>query len=180
VEPVEDAVESLVDRVADNDTTVTGTRLTHRTKSSLPRRSMVTQSDGAFPAETSMTEPANRQAAESLFAAWERWDLDTLESLVANDAIDSRPQSGEHFVGRANIMGMYREVTGPPEITWRSIRGGPDVWVAEGIVEYGEGPVHLIGVLEFTNGTMVKGDYYFVNSFEPPESRARWAADPLR
>ena len=76
-------------------------------------------------------------------------------------------------------MGMYREVTGPPEITWRSIRGGPDVWVAEGIVEYGEGPVHLIGVLEFTDGTMVKGDYYFANSFEPPESRARWAADPL-
>jgi hypothetical protein len=121
-----------------------------------------------------MTEHTNRQAAESLFAAWERWDLDTVESFVATDAIDRRPQSGERFVGRMNIMGMYREVPGPPEITWRSIRGGPDVWVAEGIVEYGEGPVHLIGIVEFDDGKMVKGDYYFTDPFEPPESRARW------
>ena len=122
-----------------------------------------------------MTEDTNKQAAEKLFAAWERWDLDTVESLVGDDAIDSRPQSGEHFVGPVNIMGMYREVPGPPRITWRSIRGGPDVWVAEGIVEYGEGPVHLVGIVEFSDGTMVNGDYYFANPFEPPESRARWA-----
>ncbi len=121
-----------------------------------------------------MTEHTNRQAAENLFAAWERWDLDTLEFLVANAAIDSRSQSGERFVGWTNILGMYHEVPGPPEITWRSIRGGPDVWVAEGIVEYGEGPVHLIGIVEFADGKMVRGDYYFANPFEPPESRARW------
>jgi ketosteroid isomerase-like protein len=95
-----------------------------------------------------MTENPNTTAANELFAAWERWDLDTIASLVADDAVDSRPQSGEHFVGRANIMAMYREVPGPPQITWRSIRGGPEVWVAEGIVEYGEGPVHLIGIVE--------------------------------
>lgn len=122
-----------------------------------------------------MTEHTNRQAAEKLLAAWERWDLDTVEILVATDAIDRRPQSGEHFVGRMNIMGMYREVPGPPEIRWRSIRGGPDVWVAEGIVEYGEGPVHLIGIVEFEDGKMVEGAYYFTDPFEPPESRARWA-----
>jgi hypothetical protein len=85
-----------------------------------------------------MSEHTNREAADRLFAAWERWDLDTVESLVGNDAIDSRPQSGEHFVGRANIMAMYDEVPRPPQIRWRSIRGGPAVWVAEGIVEYGE------------------------------------------
>jgi hypothetical protein len=122
-----------------------------------------------------MTEHINRETAEKLFAAWERWDLATIESLVANDAIDSRPQSGEHFVGRSNIMGMYREVPGPPDITWQRIRGGPDVWVAEGIVEYGEGPVRLVGIVEFADGMMVKGDYYFANTFESPESRARWA-----
>jgi hypothetical protein len=87
-----------------------------------------------------MAKQTNREAAERLFAAWERWDLDTVESLVANDAIDSRPQSGEHFVGRANIMAMYHQVPGPPQIRWQSIRGGPAVWVAQGIVEYGEGP----------------------------------------
>ena len=87
-----------------------------------------------------------------------------------------RPQSGEHFIGRANIMAMYHQVPGPPQISWQSIRGGPAVWVAQGIVEYGEGPAHIIGVLEFADGKMVKGDYYFADPFEPPEYRARWAS----
>ena len=123
-----------------------------------------------------MSEQTNREAAERLFAAWERWDLDTVESLVANDAIDSRPQSGEHFVGQANIMAMYHTVPGPPKIRWQRIRGGPAVWVAQGIVEYGEGPVHIIGIVEFADGKMVKGDHYFADPFEPPEYRARWAS----
>jgi hypothetical protein len=122
-----------------------------------------------------MTEQTNTDAAAKLFAAWEHWDLDAVESLVADDAIDRRPQSGEEFVGRANIMAMYHEVPGPPEIAWLSIRGGPDVWVAQGIVEYGEGPVHIVGVVEFANGMAVKSDYYFAEPFEPPQSRARWA-----
>ena len=77
----------------------------------------------------------SRETAEKLFAAWERWDLDTVGVLVADNAIDERPQSGERFVGR-NIMGMYAEVPGPPRIRWRSIVGGSSAWVAEGIVDY--------------------------------------------
>jgi hypothetical protein len=117
----------------------------------------------------------NAEAAARLFAAWERWDLDTIGSLVAVDAVDRRPQSGERFTGRASIMGMYHEVPGPPRISWRSIRGGPDVWVAEGTVDYGEGPVHLIGIVELADGMLVEADYYFADPFEAPESRARWA-----
>ena len=123
-----------------------------------------------------MTEQANIEAARTLFAAWERWDLDTVESVVADDAVDRRPQSDEEFVGRANIMAMYGEVPGPPDITWRRIRGGPQVWVAQGVVEYGEGPVHIIGIVEFADGRAVQSDYYFADPFEPPESRARWAS----
>jgi hypothetical protein len=119
---------------------------------------------------------ANAQAAERLFAAWARWDLDAIRSLYAEDAIDTRPQSGERFVGRAHIMGMYREVPGPPRITWRSIRGGPDVWAAQGMVDYGEGPVHLVGIVELDGGAVVEADFYFAEPFDPPEARARWAA----
>jgi hypothetical protein len=123
-----------------------------------------------------MTQRTNGEAAEQLFAAWERWDLDTIESLVADDAVDRRPQSGERFVGRSNIMAMYREVPGPPEITWRTIRGGPQVWVAQGIVEYGEGDVHLVGIVELSEGSVVNADYYFANPFEPPAERVRWVS----
>ncbi len=96
--------------------------------------------------------------------------------LIAEDAVDERPQSGERFVGRTNIIGMYREVPGPPRITWRSVRGGPTVWVGEGIVDYGEGPVHLVGVVELEQEQIVAARYYFADPFEPPVQRARWAS----
>jgi SnoaL-like protein len=122
---------------------------------------------------------ANAEAAERLFAAWQDWDLDTIGSLYAEDAVDRRPQSGERFVGRTNIMGMYREVPGPPRITWRSIRGGPEVWAAQGVVDYGEGPVPIVGIVELADGAVVEADFYFAEPFDPPEARARWAGPSL-
>jgi hypothetical protein len=121
-----------------------------------------------------VTDRTNGEAADTLFSAWERWDLHTVESLIADDAIDRRPQSDETFVGRPNIMAMYREVPGPPDITWWRIRGGPEVWVAQGMVEYGEGPTHIVGIVEFADGFAVSSDYYFADPFEPPEARAPW------
>ena len=123
-----------------------------------------------------MQQRSQREAAEQFFGAWERWDLDTIASLIAEDAVDERPQSGERFVGRANIIGMHREVPGPPRITWRSVRGGPTVWVCEGIVEYGEGPVHLVGVVELEQLHVVAARFYFADPFDPPAERARWAS----
>jgi hypothetical protein len=116
-----------------------------------------------------------RDAAAKLFAAWERWDLDTVGSLVADDAVDERPQSGERFVGRSNIMGMYAEVPGPPRIRWRSIVGGPSVWVAEGLVDYGEGPVNIVGIVELADAKVEKARFYFADPFDPPAQRARWS-----
>ena len=116
----------------------------------------------------------SREAAETLFAAWERWDLETVGSLIAENAVDERPQSGERFVGPSNIMGMYAEVPGPPRIRWRSILGGPSAWVAEGIVDYGEGPVNIVGIVELTDGKVNKARFYFADPFEPPAERARW------
>ena len=117
---------------------------------------------------------ANADAAARLFAAWERWDLGAVEALYAEDAVDTRPQSGERFVGRANIMGMYREVPGPPRITWQRIRGGPDVWAGQGVVDYGEGSVPIVGLVELEDGAVVEADFYFADPFDPPEQRARW------
>jgi hypothetical protein len=122
-----------------------------------------------------MGDEPDRNAAETYFAAFERWDLETAGSLVAEDAVEGRPQSGERFVGRANVMGMLRALPSEPRISWRTVRGGPRVWVAEGIVDYGEGPVHLIGIAEFEGGKMVEADYYFADPFEPAEWRRPFA-----
>jgi SnoaL-like domain len=115
------------------------------------------------------------EAAEKYFAAWEQWDLDTVDALTAENAVDERPQSGERFVGRSNIMGMYAEVAGPPRIRWRSIVGGPAVWVAEGIVDYGEGPVNIVMIVELVDAEVNKARVYFADPFDPPAQRARWS-----
>jgi hypothetical protein len=120
-------------------------------------------------------DQSSREAAEKLFAAWEQWDLDTVGSLIAEDAIDERPQSGERFVGRSNIMGMYAEVPGPPRIRWRNIVGGPTVWVAEGIVDYGQGPVNIVIIVELVDDKVNRARVYFANPFDPPAERARWS-----
>ena len=118
-----------------------------------------------------MAEEADREAAERYFRAFESWDLATVESLVAEHAVDGRPQSGERFVGRENVMGMLRALPSTPEISWASIRGGPRVWVAEGTVDYGEGPVNFVGIAEVEGDLVVKADYYFADPFEPADWR---------
>jgi SnoaL-like domain len=121
----------------------------------------------------------SQEAAKKFFDAWERWDLDTVSSLIADDAVDERPQSGERFVGRSNIMGMYIEVPGPPRIQWGSVMGGPSVWVGEGIVEYGEGPVNIVGVVEVADAKVNRARFYFADPFEAPAERARWSDTPI-
>jgi hypothetical protein len=125
-----------------------------------------------------VSEAGNQEAAEKLFAAFERWDLATVESLIAEEAVEGRPQSGERFVGRTNIMGMLGSLPSEPQISWRTVRGGPQLWAAEGIVEYGEGPVHLIGIVEVQDGRIVKADYYFAYPFEPADWRVPFAEPP--
>jgi SnoaL-like domain len=119
-----------------------------------------------------VNDAPDAHAAERYFGAFERWDLETVASLIAEDAVEGRPQSGERFVGRENIVGMLHALPSEPTIRWRSIRGGGGTWIAEGTVDYGEGLVSLIGVAEFADGLMVKADYYFADPFEPADWRA--------
>jgi hypothetical protein len=117
----------------------------------------------------------NRDIAERFFRAFETWDLATVESLLAEDAVDRRPQSGERFVGRAKILGMLGAIPSIPAIEWRTIRGGERVWVAEGTVDYGEGPVNFVGLAEVAEGRVVASDFYFADPFEPADWRAPFA-----
>ena len=77
----------------------------------------------------------NEQTARALLDAFARFDLDTYESLIAEDAVERRPQTGDRFVGRAKIIGMYRHYPAdPPVVTWERIRGSGTVFVAEGTI----------------------------------------------
>jgi len=117
----------------------------------------------------------NRGVAERFFRAFETWDLATVESLLADDAVDGRPQSGERFVGRTNVMGMLHALPSVPGIRWTEIRGGAQVWIAEGTVDYGEGPVRFVGIAETAGELVTRSDFYFADPFEPADWRIPFA-----
>ena len=54
--------------------------------------------------ETSGPDQANREVGERFFAASERGDGDTVAALVDDDMVMEWPQSGERFIGRANVL----------------------------------------------------------------------------
>lgn len=55
-----------------------------------------------------MPEDVNESTIGRLAAALEQWDLEEYEVVLADNAVEGRPQTRERFVGRTNIMGMYR------------------------------------------------------------------------
>ncbi|CAN5633309.1 hypothetical protein BH23CHL8_BH23CHL8_02900 [soil metagenome] len=117
--------------------------------------------------------------ARKLLRAFAEWDLDTYASLLAAGAIEGRPQMGERFVGRDNIMGMYRSRQGPPpRIEWRKVQGEETMWVGQGIIEDAggdHGPDHIVAIVRVDAGSVVAVDYYFSSALEPPEYHDRWA-----
>ena len=117
--------------------------------------------------------------ARKFLRAFAEWDLDTYGSLLAPGAVEGRPQMGEKFIGRDNIMGMYRSRTGePPRIEWRVVSGENQMWVGQGVIEDAagtHGPDHIVAIVKLDAGSIVAVDYYFSSALEPPDYHQRFA-----
>lgn len=122
-----------------------------------------------------MSENENATIIKRVAAALYNWSLDDYETLLAEQAVEGRPQIRERFVGRENIIGMYRSLPGRPTFTWRGVRGGGAVWVLEGVMNYGEVSDYVIGVFEVSGGKIVKADWYFAPPLDPPPYHTQWA-----
>jgi hypothetical protein len=105
-------------------------------------------------------------------------DEDKAHEIYHDDAILEFPQSGERFRGKA-AMQSFREQY-PAQVTFepREVRGGGDVWVAEGRVLYdgGEG-VHFLWIAEFRGDLVRRETIYFAEPFPAPEWRRPWAEE---
>lgn len=123
-----------------------------------------------------MSEDVNRRTMERVAAAFEQWDLDEYESVLAVEAVEGRPQTGQRFVGRSNIMGMYRDFPEGLRASWRRLIGGGSTWALEGEIDFGKGgSTHVIGTFELDDGLVTKVDFYFATKTEPPVYHAGWA-----
>jgi hypothetical protein len=124
-------------------------------------------------------DEAERRAQIRRF--WEATGRDHEESHVIyhDDAVLEFPQSGERFEG----LGSFKEWRGqyPANVVLdlRELRGGGDVWVAEGAISYDGGPWQpAVNILEFRGDKVVRETIYVTEPWDAPEWRAPWRAAP--
>ena len=99
--------------------------------------------------------------------------------IYHDDAILEFPQSGERFLGKANMRG-FREQYPVAQVDFelREVRGSGDFWTGEGRVLYdGANPHHFVWIAELCDGLVRRETIYFAEPFPAPEWRKPWAED---
>jgi hypothetical protein len=105
-------------------------------------------------------------------------DQDKAHEIYHEDAVLEFPQSGERFVGKANMQGFREQY--PAQVTFepREIRGGGDVWIGEGRALYdGGNPIHYVWIAEFRDDLVQRETIYFAEPFPAPDWRKPWAEE---
>lgn len=102
------------------------------------------------------------------------------EEMLADDAVQEWPQSGERIRGKDNIAAInrnYQSATGSkPSMKLRRILKPGEAWVIEGTIDYGDGtPVSAVQIIETgPDGKVIRETDYFANPFQAPEWRRQW------
>jgi hypothetical protein len=110
-------------------------------------------------------------------------DQAKVHALYHDDAVLEFPQSGERFLGKANIQGFreqYGAQTGVATLDFepRELRGHGDVWIGEGSARYDGGdPIHFVHILELRGGLVQRETIYFADPFPAPDWRKPWAEE---
>jgi ketosteroid isomerase-like protein len=90
------------------------------------------------------------------------------------DFVMEMPQSGERIRGRENMRAMQEHYPGPPSIELRRVVGSGDVWTVEMRSDYDGRRVHVVMIVEFRDGRIVRETRYYADPFDAPEWRAQW------
>jgi hypothetical protein len=106
-------------------------------------------------------------------------DQDITHEIYHDDAVLEFPQSGERFVGVENFREWRRLYPASLAFEIREIRGRDDLWVAENLINYDQGPWNFtVNILEFRGAKVARETIYISEGWEAPEWRARWRAAP--
>lgn len=101
-------------------------------------------------------------------------DFAAEHAIYADHAVLDYPQSGERIRGRENIRASRMAQPDRKHFTICRTLGGGDLWVIEFIITYDEKPVHVVSIMEFERGLVVRESQHFGEPFEPSPSRAKW------
>ncbi len=124
--------------------------------------------------ENAMQDDEVRAALQRHWAASDAGDLEAEHRIYADDAVLEYPQSGERIRGRQRILASRGAQPDPKRFELRRIMGAGGLWISELVLRYGERPFHVVSIMEFEGGQVVRETQYFGEPFEPGPSRAQW------
>ena len=94
--------------------------------------------------------------------------------IYADDAVLEFPQGRERIRGKANILAFRSAYPASLEFEMRRTIGSGNLWVNEYTIRYDGKPSHAVGIMEFSNGLVIRETVYVTDAWEPPEWRAQW------
>lgn len=103
-----------------------------------------------------------------------------LDGMLAEDAVQEWPQSGERIRGKSNINAInanYPASTGSaPSSSIRRIMQPGKAWTIESVIDYGDGvPVSMVSIIELNDeGKIAHTTDYFASPFPAPDWRKQW------
>ncbi len=115
-----------------------------------------------------------RAALEQHWAASDAGDFEAEHRIYADHAVLEYPQSGERIRGRASILAARRAQPDRKRFVVRRITGTAGLWISELVLSYDDRPFHVVSIMEFEAGQVVRETQYFGAPFEPGASRAQW------
>jgi hypothetical protein len=101
-------------------------------------------------------------------------DIARASDMYADDAVVEWPQGGERVRGKADIIAFRSTYPARQRFEVHRITGRRDLWVTEYTIHYDDQPVMAVGIIELSDGKVVRERIYFGERWEPPAWRARW------
>jgi hypothetical protein len=115
-----------------------------------------------------------RAALERHWAASDDNDFTAEHQIYAEHAVLEYPQSSERIRGRPNIQSSRMAQPSKKRFTVRRLQGAGDLWISELVLTYDAHPFHVVSIMEFESGEVVRETQYFGEPFEAAPSRAQW------
>ena len=113
-------------------------------------------------------------ALQRHWAASDASDFETEHAIYAEHAVLEYPQSGERIRGRPHIQASRQAQPDRKRFTIRKTLGSGRLWVTEYVIAYDQRPIHVVSIMEFEHGLVVRETQYFGEPFEPGPSRSQW------
>ncbi|HKH25570.1 MAG TPA: nuclear transport factor 2 family protein [Acidimicrobiia bacterium] len=115
-----------------------------------------------------------REVRDLFSRMFEHMSAEEEHELRHPDFVMEMPQSGERIRGREKMRSMQESYPGPPSIQLRRVVGADDVWAIEAQSDYDGRVYHVVVIVEFRDGKIVRETRYYADPFDAPEWRAQW------